>query len=86
MTANESGEEGDDDLPEEFPMGDGVAMRDATVVCPYCGESVEITLDPGSGSVQEYVEDCQICCQPWQVNVRYYSDGTADVSVRALDE
>ena len=73
-------------MSEEFPTGDGLAMREATVTCPYCGESVEIALDPGSGSVQEYVEDCEICCQPWTVDVRYGGDGTATVSVTALDE
>ena len=55
-------------------------------VCPYCNESVEITLDPGGGSTQEYVEDCEVCCQPWTVKVRYGEDGTAEVSVDPLDE
>ena len=54
--------------------------------CPYCGELVEIALDPGSGPHQQYVEDCQVCCQPWQVLVNYQPDGTAEVSVLALDE
>ncbi len=75
----------DDDLDEEYPLGDGVASRAATVVCPYCGEPVEIALDPGSGSSQDYVEDCEICCQPWQVSVRYV-DGEASVTLEALDE
>jgi cysteine-rich CPXCG protein len=71
----------DDSLDEEFPLGDGTAELDAVVYCPYCGEVNEIALDPGSGSSQEYVEDCQVCCRPWLVIVRYRSDGTADVSV-----
>ena len=78
--------EDDDDLDEEFPLGDGTADRGAHVTCPYCGESVEIALDPGSGAVQDYVEDCEVCCQPWQVHVRYQQDGSADVTVTALDE
>lgn len=79
-------DDGNDELSEEFPAGDGIASREATVVCPYCGEAVEIALDPGSGSAQQYVEDCEICCQPWQVDVRYDSDGAAAVTVNALDE
>jgi hypothetical protein len=70
----------DDSLDEEFPLGDGTAETGATVRCPYCGEINEIVLDPGSGSQQEYVEDCQVCCRPWQVVVHYLPDGTADVS------
>jgi hypothetical protein len=73
-------------LEEEFPLGDGTADLDATVECPYCGESIEITLDPGSGEEQQYVEDCEVCCQPWQVTVHYGADGHAEVSVAALEE
>ena len=73
------------DLDEDFPLGDGTADLEALIVCPYCGESVELTLDPGSGPEQDYVEDCEICCQPWQVTVRYDDEGHADVSVVALD-
>jgi len=74
----------DPDLDEEFPLGDGTVDTEATVVCPYCAEEVAIALDPGSGAVQEYIEDCAVCCQPWTVLVSYH-DGFADVSVRALE-
>lgn len=75
-----------DELDEAFPLGDGTVETEAVVVCPYCGEGVEIELDPGSGSVQDYEEDCAVCCQPWRVSVRYDDAGRAEVSVRALDE
>ncbi len=70
----------DDDLDQEFPLGDGTVETGATVLCPYCGEINEIALDPGSGSQQEYIEDCQVCCRPWRVVVSYLPDGTAEVS------
>lgn len=72
-------------LDAEFPLGDGTADTEAVVECPYCGETVTIGLDPGSGSVQEYVEDCHVCCQPWLVRVRYEGDGRASVAVLAID-
>jgi hypothetical protein len=75
----------DDSLDEEVPLGDGTAETGARVRCPYCGEINEIALDPGSGNEQEYVEDCQVCCRPWQVVVRYLPDGTADVSAQPED-
>ena len=77
---------GRESLDEDFPLGDGTADLDASVECPYCGAAVEITLDPGSGSSQDYVEDCEVCCQPWQVVVRYDDEGHAEVSVTPLDE
>ena len=54
---------------------------EAEVVCPYCGAGVSIGIDPGGGQAQTYVEDCQVCCQPWQVHLRYDRYGRALVEV-----
>lgn len=75
-----------DPLDDEFPLGEGVADVAATVRCPYCGESVEITLDPGSGPTQRYVEDCEVCCRPWLVHVSYDGSGAAHVDVEPADD
>lgn len=72
-------------LDADFPLGDGVADTQAEVWCPYCGEPNEVALDPGGGGVQEYVEDCQVCCQPWRVFVSYQEDGSASVGVEPAD-
>jgi hypothetical protein len=74
-----------DDLDEEFPLGDGTADTEAEVSCPYCGATNEIALDPGGGAEQEYVEDCPVCCRPWQVRVSYQEDGTAEVTLEDGD-
>jgi cysteine-rich CPXCG protein len=67
-------------LDEEFPLGDGIADVDTLVTCPYCGEEVEIGVDPGGGSDQSYVEDCPVCCSPWLVKLRYVG-GTVEVTL-----
>jgi len=37
------------------------------VTCPYCGELVEIYVEPDvRGS---FVQDCEVCCNPWRVRV-----------------
>lgn len=74
-----------DDLDDEFPLGDGTAETEAIVVCPYCGESSAISLDPGSGASQRYTEDCEVCCNPWNVTVSYDSAGSARVDVDRAD-
>jgi hypothetical protein len=74
-----------DPLDADFPLGDGTADTGATVTCPYCGEAVEIVLDPGSGPRQAYVEDCEMCCRPWEVTVAYADDGSAQVDVAPAD-
>ena len=75
----------DDDLDEDEDLD--VELADATLVyCPYCGESVELSVDASGGESQEYVEDCEICCQPWSVRVTFDQDGVPHVEVTALDE
>ena len=53
--------------------------------CPYCWQEISMVLDPAVKS-QTYVEDCEVCCQPWTVSVLYRGDGTAEVSIVPLDE
>lgn len=77
---------GADDLDEELPEGEGAAETEGVVICPYCGEANEIALDLGGGADQEYVEDCQVCCRPWRVNVSYDAEGNADVTATPLEE
>ena len=77
----------DDELSpdDEFPLGDGTADTRGIVVCPHCGETNEVALDPDSGDVQEYVEDCQVCCKPWRLQVAYGPDGTAEITADVMD-
>ena len=56
------------------------------VECPYCGALNEVTIDASGGASQSYVEDCQVCCRPWQVNVEIDPDGRVVVRLDALDE
>jgi hypothetical protein len=56
-------------------------MDEADVTCPYCGETVTIQLDSDGGAAQEYVQDCEVCCQPWRVLVRYRRGQEPSVSV-----
>jgi hypothetical protein len=58
----------------------------ALVVCPYCGQAVELVVDTGGGSHQEYIEDCEVCCRPWRVQVLAGEDGFPDVVVSRLDD
>ncbi len=61
--------------------GDPELETEAEVACPYCGEPVVLRLDPAGGTSQEYVQDCDVCCQPWLVRVRYEETGHAQVTL-----
>ena len=83
---DEGSESEEPDLDRDFPLGDGTADTSGVVSCPYCGEENEVSVDPGSGNVQDYVEDCQVCCQPWRVSVEYGPDGSAVIVATVLDD
>ena len=36
--------------------------------CPYCGETISFVLDTSVDGAQEYIEDCEVCCNPIQIN------------------
>jgi hypothetical protein len=57
-----------------------------SVDCPYCGEPLELYVDPSGGSTQKYVEDCAVCCQPMEVIVEIEGEDEASVSVRRFDD
>ena len=54
------------------------------ITCPYCGEDVEIYLEPETRGT--LVQDCEVCCNPWQLRVtvdgedRYVDVSRADGS------
>lgn len=42
------------------------------VTCPYCGEEIEIYVEQDvRGS---YIQDCEVCCNPWMVRVTREDD------------
>lgn len=56
-----------------------------TVQCPWCGEGFETPVDPSGGN-QQYVEDCQVCCQPILLDVTVDADGQVALAARREGE
>ena len=63
-----------------------VIPENVSSTCPYCGEPVELTVDPDGGGHQVFVEDCPVCCRPWQVEVIEQHGGGWMVTLRTSDE
>lgn len=59
-------------------------MPSVVVQCPYCGETIELLVED-SAEVQEYVEDCEVCCRPIAVRA-VVEDGELQVHVRAEND
>jgi len=54
--------------------------------CPYCGEAVDLDIDESGGRRQSFVQDCPVCCQPWQVEVVGDPVGGWSATLRTADE
>jgi hypothetical protein len=39
--------------------------------CSYCGEWNVNEVDESAGMTQQYVEDCEVCCQPNILTVQF---------------
>lgn len=62
-------------------------MTDAhSLTCPYCGEAVELEVDESGGRRQSFVQDCPVCCRPWQVEVVRDREGQWKATLRTEDE
>jgi len=42
------------------------------ITCPYCGEEVEIYVELGMRGT--FVQDCEVCCNPWRIRIRGAGD------------
>jgi transcription elongation factor Elf1 len=58
-------------------MNDRVIER--RIRCPFCAEAMSILIDVSAGD-QSYIEDCQVCCQPMQID--FQSDGDELIAVQ----
>ncbi len=57
----------------------------AAIACPYCGETITLSLDSPAGKTR-YVEDCQVCCRPIELTVDATADGLCWIGVARDDD
>jgi hypothetical protein len=55
-------------------------LEEVSVQCPWCGEPFDTTVDLTAGNSQ-YVEDCQICCQPIVFTVRVCNGALEELTI-----
>lgn len=60
-------------------------LTHAQIVCPYCGETIDIGVDASAGD-QRYIEDCQVCCRPICIAVSVDDKGDIRVGARSENE
>ncbi len=56
---------------------------EAYVRCPYCREEQLLVVDPGTQGT--FVQDCDVCCRPWEVTVTRNDEGELHVRLERAD-
>lgn len=63
-----------------------MSLLDQTEVhCPYCGVRVAVELEPQLEG-QRFIEDCPVCCQAIEFEMRAAGDGSWQVLAHREDE
>ncbi len=57
-------------------------LEEFDIQCPYCWETIHVLIDC-SVEMQEYIEDCQVCCRPIVFDVRVDDDGRPTVALNS---
>ena len=53
--------------------------------CPYCDAPISIVVDLSAGD-QSYIEDCEVCCQPMQVQYNVVETELDSLVVLRMDD
>ena len=56
------------------------------VMCPYCGEMSDLSFEDEGWSRQSFVQDCPVCCHPWEVELTRDAEGDWAAAVKTSDE
>lgn len=51
------------------------------IQCPYCWEEIDIMVDCSAGS-QQYIEDCQVCCEPISLVITCHENALPNVEAQ----
>ena len=60
-------------------------LETTRVECPYCGETIYLSIDC-SVRHQEYIEDCQVCCCPIDISIAIDAQGLPVIAVKRQDD
>lgn len=53
--------------------------------CPYCAAPISMLLDP-TVPAQRYVEDCEVCCNPIEIDYAVEDDEVVRFEARSIEQ
>lgn len=52
--------------------------------CPYCWEEISMLLD--NSSSETYIEDCEVCCNPIELSVKFENGDLTEFSAKNIEQ
>jgi len=71
------------DVRDDDGESEEAGLHEHAFACPHCGEPITMLLDLSEPD-QEYVEDCEVCCNPIGVRVRARRGALVEFDATAL--
>ena len=81
--ATGTGSRGPANAPKKEKNG-GTVNEFVEVICPACWKPVSVRVDPDGGGRQEFVVDCEVCCQAIQILVTIDPEGWMDADAQPI--
>ncbi len=60
-------------------------MLEHYFICPYCWQNISMLID-NTISYQEYIEDCEVCCNPIQISVKFLNRELIDFQANSIEQ
>ena len=59
--------------------------HDVSFTCPHCGEPLSARFDVTGGRRQQFLQDCEVCCKPIQIDVAFDGDEVVSFSAESSE-
>ena len=60
-------------------------MEEHFFQCPHCWEEISMLLDP-SATNETYIEDCEVCCNPIQINTIFENQILINLTIQSVEQ
>ena len=60
-------------------------MNEHFFQCPHFWENISMLVD-ASVANQEYIEDCEVCCNPIKINIRFENNELIYFDVQSIEQ
>jgi hypothetical protein len=60
-------------------------MEEQFFSCPYCWETISMLIDT-SVEEQQYIEDCEVCCNPIQLTISVFEGDISRLEAESIEQ